>query len=1135
MRLACVLGVVFALSSPGFSQTVGQVTGLVTDPSGSIVVGAKVTVTNSQTNVSRETATNSAGNYAFPALQPGLYDVRVEMRGFEGEVRKDVELQVEQTARIDFHLQIGAVNQTVEVPGGAPLLTTESATVGTVIDNDRIVGLPLNGRSFTQLIALTPNVAYNSVANGGQASARQGGDRSTQEIFVAGARREYLNFTLDGVQNTDPGFNTYAVLPSIDALQEFKVQAGVYPAEFGRLQVQVNVSTLSGSNQFHGTAFDFLRNNYADARSYAFTSVAPISQPFKWNQFGFTLGGPVWIPKIFNGKNKLFFMSNYEGFRLRQQTQSVYSTFPNAFRGIGTTNGNADFSSLLPGTVITDPTNSNLPFPGNIIPAGRLDTIAKGFLQYFPAPNVPGATLSNNYLALDNVTQNKWQITERVDYAQSARSSWFVRFTMQNEDGVQPALAKNGMSLVTNVKQTAISNTFLLSPSLVNEFRFGFLNFYNNYAPELAGVTDVVKQLSLPGLLSDPASPAWGVPNVGLGDGYSGFGNSTDGPYTTSDHILQVVDNISWTRGNHSLKFGAEVNRTDFNETGNQYARGAYSISNQATGYTPADFMLGYVASTTDAVALAVARFHMTSQFYYAQDTWKILPNVTLSYGLRYESVPSWGDRVPLVNTWFPAGYDLQGDPKGLNPQPVSTQPCIIENGTGSFNGGNVVFPTVAQGGVCQARDGRLGPNLVNSDHTNFAPRLGVAWSPTSNWTVRVGAGIFYTQDMGNPVFDMARSLSGKLQDTANIATHNLSFEAPFFAGASPCGALALPLVCVPTPTLVNTYYVRHTPYAEEYELNVQGQLSKNTSLEIGYVGTQSHHLPRYVYFNAAAPGPGSQLSREAWPNFNNTVENIGIVNANYNALSAKVTRRMSSGFTYLLGYTYSKSIDDGSGLRTLGTDQIGAQNSYCIPCERGLSIFDQKHRFVASTLYQLPFGEGHALLNHGVAGAIAGGWDLGIIWQMATGSPVDIMDGQDRSNIGSSSMDRPNAVPGVSAKFSGANPKEWFNVQAFALQPQYTFGNLGRNTVIGPPLFSVDSSIKKDMRFTERLRLQLRLDAFNTFNHPNFGSPGNGLAADHLDANSVPIPGSGGFGTITSLNSNVSMRQLQVSLKLVF
>ena len=483
MRATFVLGVMLALSFPSFAQTVGQVTGLVTDPSGSVIVGATVTITNSQTNVARKTTTNSAGNYAFPALQPDVYSVKAEMQGFKSEVREGVELQVEQIARIDFRLQIGATTQTVEVSGGAPLLTTESATVGTVIDNDRIVGLPLNGRSFTQLIALSPNVSYNSVANGGQASARQGGDRTTQEIFVAGARREYLNFTLDGVQNYDPGFNTYALLPSIDALQEFKVQTGVYPAEFGHLQVQVNVSTLSGTNQFHGALFDFLRNNDFDARPFAFTSVRPLSSPFKWNQYGYTVGGPVWIPKLFHRNNRWFYMSNYEGFKLRQQAQTVYTTFPAAFR-------TGDFSSVLATHVITDPT-TGAPFPGNIIPGGRLDTIAKGLLQYFPAPNIgnaPNNGLSNNYLALDNIAENKYQTTQRVDLVQSAKSSWFVRYSMQNESGVMPALDANGMSLVTDVKQVAINNTFVLSPTLVNEARFGFLNFYTTLVPEFAGV-----------------------------------------------------------------------------------------------------------------------------------------------------------------------------------------------------------------------------------------------------------------------------------------------------------------------------------------------------------------------------------------------------------------------------------------------------------------------------------------------------------------------------------------------------------------------------------------------------------------------------------------------------------------------
>ncbi len=1117
MRLTYILAVMLALSFAAFAQTVGQVTGVVTDPSGSIVVGATVTITNSQTNATRTTTTNSAGNYAFPALQPGVYNVKAEMQGFQGQVREGMELQVEQIARIDFHLQIGEVKQTVEVAGGGPLLTTESATVGTVIDNNRIVGLPLNGRSFTQLIALSPNVAANFVNNGGQASARQGGDRAAQEISVAGSRREYMNFTLDGVQNTDPNFNTYALLPSIDALQEFKVATGVYPAEFGRLAAQVNVSTASGTNEYHGTLFDFVRNNAFDARPYGFTTVAPISAPFKWNQYGFTVGGPVWIPKVFNGKNRLFFMSNYEDFRLRQQTQTVYTTFPAAFRS-------GDFSQS--GHVVTDPLTGT-PFPNNMIPANRLDPLAIKLLQYYPAPNIPGVGLSNNYLALDKVTEDKYQFTQRVDFAQSAKTNWFFRYSMQHERGITPALADNGMSLATDAKQAMINNTLILSPNLVNEFRFGYLGFFNNFAPELANKTDVVKQLGLPGLLSDPAPTAWGIPQINLGDGFSGFGNNADGPYTNWDHIFQWVDNVSWTHGSHSIKFGVDINRTRFNVTGNQYARGLYGIQNQATGYTPSDFMLGYVHDTADAAALAIARFRQTSQAYYFQDSWKARPNITISYGLRYEYAPAYSDNAPLVNIFIPDHSLFTQTPNA----PADTHPCFVRSGSGDFYANT---PIRFGPGICTARDGRMGSNLVQSDHKNFAPRLGIAWSPTTNWTVRAGAGIFFSQDTGNPVFDMARNLSGRVNNTANTTTHNLTFENPFTTVANVCGVPVPPNVCITSPFVLGNDYHRRTPYVEQYELNIQRQLGNNTALEIGYLGTQGHRLGRIQYFNQPNPGPGSTASRSPWPEFSFVQEVIGLVNSNYNSLAAKLTRRMSSGFTYLLGYTFSKSIDDGSGERIIGTDNIDAQNEYCLRCERALSSFDQRQRFVASALYQLPFGKGRTFINHGLVGALAGGWNLGMIWTMASGSPVNIYSGKDQSNTGVG-QDRPNVVPGQTWKLSNPTPKEWFNTQAFALQPLYTFGNFGRNVVIGPPLFTVDASVNKDFKFTERRYVQLRLDAFNVFNHPNFGDPGNRVNADRLDAYGVPILGTGGFGQITSTKAGVDMRELQISLKVVF
>src|SRR5687768_6210065 len=301
-----------ASTLPASAQTFGQITGQVTDASGAILVGASVTVTNTQTNEVREAQTNTAGSYAFPTLLPGTYNVKVDLQGFQSQVRNGVELQVQQTVRLDFSLPLGSVEVAVEVTGSAPMINATDATVGTVIPNKEILELPLNGRNFISLVSTIPNVSSDwAGGGGGGASTRQGGDRSTQNFAVAGQRREYNQYTLDGIVNQDVNFNTYAFLPSIDSVEEFKVQTGVYSAEFGRVVAQVNVSTKSGTNQYHGTIFEFVRNDAFDAAPYQFTSVKPETSPFKWNQYGFTLGGPIKIPGLYNGANKLFFMTNF--------------------------------------------------------------------------------------------------------------------------------------------------------------------------------------------------------------------------------------------------------------------------------------------------------------------------------------------------------------------------------------------------------------------------------------------------------------------------------------------------------------------------------------------------------------------------------------------------------------------------------------------------------------------------------------------------------------------------------------------------------------------------------------------------------------------------------------------------------
>src|SRR5258707_4965981 len=377
-KLLFICGLVCATFCSAPAQTVGEITGEVNDASGAIVPNASVTAINSETNVARSTVTNPSGVYSFPGLAPGIYSVKATSGGFQTVVKANILLQVQQTARVDFALEVGQNTQTIEVGASAALLNTEDATVGTVIEQKRIVDLPLNGRNFFSLVALSPNVQYGFTP-AQQASGRLGGTRSTLTMSLAGARATWANYTLDGITNTDVDFNTYIVLPSVDALQEFKVQSGIYPAEFGREAGQINVSTKPGTNSYHGAAFEFLRNNVLDARSSAClsstrtaTNPSPLSTPYRQNQYGFTLSGPVRIPKIFNGQNRLFFMSNFEGFKSRTTTTSIATTLPQAMR-------DGDFSGIP--NILQDPltrtgTPPNVttsPYPGNQVPSNRFD------------------------------------------------------------------------------------------------------------------------------------------------------------------------------------------------------------------------------------------------------------------------------------------------------------------------------------------------------------------------------------------------------------------------------------------------------------------------------------------------------------------------------------------------------------------------------------------------------------------------------------------------------------------------------------------------------------------------------------------------------------------------------------------
>jgi Carboxypeptidase regulatory-like domain len=1091
------------LCAPGFAQTLGTITGEVKDSSGAVIPGATVTVVNKATNATRTTVSNAVGLFEFPALPPGPYNVKSELEGFK-PASVDLELQVQQTARVDFRMELSTVSETLTVTGVSPIVETSNATVGTVIENRRIVELPLNGRNYLQLVALSPNVSAE-FAGPGQAGDRQGGTRANQQLSVSGQRREFNYYTLDGVDNTDVNFNTYIFLPSVDALEEFKVQTGVYSAEFGREASQVNVVTKSGTNSFHGTVFEFHRDDALDARPYSFTAAQAAAKkaPFKWDQYGYTAHGPVW-------KNHLFFMSNFEGYRDRKQFQNPFNVPSTAMRG-------GDFSELLPNLAIVDPTQCTVagttrtcaPFPGNRIPATRIHATAKKLLEFYPEPTSPG--LVNNYLSFQNRVIDKNQYTQRMDLIQSSKSAWMGRYSYANESEITPALKLNGTKLKTRVHQTALGNTMTLSPTLLNEFRFGYNYFFNTFGRELAFERDVVKELNIPGISLNPPE-AWGIPSIGI-TGFSGFGDSTEGPYTNRNHAMEFTDNLSWIRGRHSFKMGGTVRYDKYNQVGNQFARGNFQFQPIATGYAFADFLLGYAQQTESAVALAVTKFRAMSQAYYFTDTWKVRSNMTFDLGLRYEYTPPWLDKNgTLMNASLPC-HDTTP-----NVQNLACHPVMVRIGSG-----DVYEDTVLRfaPNIPVARDGRLGDRLISDDKLNFAPRAGWAWNPTDKWSYRAGAGIFYLQDTGNPRFDMARNLSGRRRDATLLLTPDLTFDQPFrgVGSANDCG-VAPPLVCLTNIYVLGNMPNRKTPYMFQYLFNVQRELGAETALEIGYLGSRSYRLERMFDWNETVPGIlGSVQSRKPYPEYTKVQEIGNVAEARYNSLAIKVTRRLHAGLSVLAGYTLSKSTDNGSGIRVLNGDTLFPQNSFCLECEFGLSIFDVRHRFVSSILYELPFGQGKPYAQTGIAAAILGGWQLSTIITDSSGFPRNVTVGTDRSNT-NGGQDRPN-VTGQDPNLPSDQRtiQRWFNTNAYVTQPLGTFGNAGRNTVIGPGIFNVDASIIRNFRVSGRT-LQFRLETFNTLNNPIWNDPTTTMSSPN-------------WGTITSTRK--PMREVQLGLKFVF
>ena len=1103
------------------AQTSGEISGLVTDQSGAAVTGAAVTITNKATGATRNVTTNSEGLYSFPSLGPGIYELKVEQSGFKTVRLDNVKIEVQQTARLDVSLEVGQVDEMVTIDSSVALLNSENTTLGTVIENKIVTELPLNGRQYLNLVALSPNVNVLAPA-AGQAGARQGGERAQQAISAGGQRIFFDYYTLDGVNNMDVNFNTYVTLPSIDAIQEFKVQIGVYPAEYGHQSTQVNVLTKSGGNTFHGSAFEFHRNDALDAKQYQFTSAKP-KNPFKWNDYGFEVDGPVRIPKLFNGKDKLFFMSNYEALRRRQSVLNTF-TVPTTKMFAG------DFSELLPATIIYDP-NTGLPFPGNVIPTTRLDPISLNFLKYYNSASVLG---TNNFAQTSNQPFDRDAFVVRIDYVESSKSQWAGRYNWGDEKTSTQGLNAAGTKVLTHYKQFAATNTRNLTSELVNEARFGYTSFFNSLGTLSAGVNDVVTEIGIPN--QNPGAPiTWGIPNVVFnGGGFTAIGDANDGPFANDNNTMQLVEKLSWVHGKHTFAFGAEYSRQNFNQVGNQFSRGVFTFQANATrnpitgsgGYSFAEFLLGKLFVSTNAAAVADAKFKRDVFHTFIDDTWKVSPRLTLSLGLRYELTK------PFTNTL--GNYFTVKIPRiDFTPnQPEANWPFFVRQEKGCadpYDGLKIRWTSTKA--VC---GGGLNNNLRETRHLNFAPRLGLAYSLNDRTVIRAGYGIFYMEDIANAeYFDMARNIAARVDLTTTPATPIT------WNNAIPGGSGTV--VQVPPPFAWAVAYDHATPYTMQYLFNVQRELSANWVLEVGYLGSQSRHLYGFQNINQAAPGPLNSInSRRPYANYGVLSFVNDVFRGSYNSGSVKLTRRFSQGISLTTNYTYAKSIDNASGTRTQGFDTLFPQDSSCLECERGLSSFDVRHRWVLGAVYDLPIGKGKLLgVNNAVANALIGGWQLSTNSTIQSGVPMTLNIGINNAGTNNPLPDRPSFSGVGNGYLATPTPTSqglrWFDPASFIVSPQGTFGNVGRNTMITPHFQSIDMALAKrfTMPYSEHHSVQLRLEAFNVFNHPSWGAPNANILAGASFPGAPANAAHQGFGVIST--TAIPMRQLQLGIKYLF
>jgi hypothetical protein len=1064
--------VLVALSCPAsfFGQAItGTIVGTIYDPTGAVVAGARLTVTNQATGISVERRSDELGNYIVPYLTPGLYRVQVEHPGFRTAISSDVRIQVHATTRLDFTLEPGAVTESVTVEAVAPLVRSTTSEVGHVIEAREIQTLPLNGRLFQQLILLTPGAVQRGFADFGENPAAAGA-RSPIHASVNGLKWSGNNFLIDGVANNEPLNAFINITPPLEAIQEFKVQTNNPTAEFGVFGgAVVNLTIRSGTNDFRGSLFEYLRNDKLNARDF----FAAQRAPFKTNQFGGTIGGPI-------VRNKAFFFGDYQGLRQRAGRTFLISVPTPAMRAGDLTESGAE---------IFDPVG-NTPFANRVIPASRINPIARKVADIWPLPNRPG--LANNYLENTSLKGTTDQFDVKVDLHPSERIHLFAResFAQRSVEDPPPGnpFMNNALGINADARnQNAVAGLiYTFAPNKINEFRVGFnrynvLHFGSDYG--IAKNNELgIPNGNIPGLLYTYGIARFDIPGIHP----TGSLGSTNAVRIAN--AFQYTNNFTWVRGRHAMKFGADIRRYQSTLTNPQtQPRGWFDFdrnitSNRGaagTGSPWASFLLGYPWQVRRDFVDTRPGVRFTYWGFYAQDDIRISPSLTLNLGLRWD---------------------------------LYTRPVEKYNRQSNFS--------LADGLIHLASPDNRGPNVDNFMRS-FGPRVGLAFSPDQGRTAfRVAYGISYFPDNFGATGGTLERNYPFFRIIHLVAPDLFTPWRSISDGLPPFTPVTLAPKMTPPPGFAVFIIPRNfrQVMSQMWNFGIQRQLQANTMVEVAYVATRGSHIYRHRNINVPLPGPGPLPDRRPYraiaPGINDIFHRGSDGDSYYHSLQTKLERRMSNGLMMLVSYTFSKSIDTVCHVIYPGglDKELNRGLSNCF------SMVDIPHNLSVSYAYELPFGRGKPWLSgaSGVADKLVSGWSVQGITSIQSGPPLVINVASSRLNTGTGNranitctkVERPKTVD------------RWFDTGCFADPEPYLFGNGGIGHVRGPGLVNFDFSVFKGFALDERRLIEFRAEMFNLFNNPHFAAPNTTFG--------VPA-----FGRISS--TVLTPREIQLGLRFLF